>query len=147
MNELLLIDMMSELNPELLQDDYIEKDMKRGKIPFYKLFFTFRKTSKQSYGFPVEDPVSEVSPDREKELVMAEDINTAEVMEETGEPEEEEKEWSFNISIFKKKFHLLFTIISGIAATVIVVISIILILLRRHKGGIKLHSKKIQIIY
>ena len=38
MNELLLIDMMSELNPELLEDDYIEKDMKRGKVPFYRWF-------------------------------------------------------------------------------------------------------------
>jgi hypothetical protein len=147
MNELLLIDMMSELDPVLFEDDYIEKDMKREKIPFYKLIFKFRKTPKQSYEFPVESPFLEDSSISHNDFVMAEDINTSEMMHETDESEGIENKWGFSISIFKKKFHSLFKIVSGIAATVIVVISIIVILLRRHKSGIKLHSKKIQIIY
>lgn len=147
MNELLLIDMMSELNPELLEDDYIEKDMKRGKVPFYRWFLNLKKTSKQSYEFPVENPISEDSNASEYDLVVAEDINTAELLNETGESEENRRRWGFNISIFEKKFRNLFKIVSGIAATIIVIISIIVILLRRHKSGVKLHAKKIQIIY
>jgi hypothetical protein len=147
MNELLLIDMMSELNPELLEDSYIEKDIKREKVPFYKLIFSFKKTSKQYAPFPVEDPLSEESLNSDKELEVTEDIKTADILEETAESENEEYKWGFNISIFEKKFRNLFKIISGIAATVIVVISIIVILLRHHKSGIKLHGKKIEIIY
>ncbi len=150
MNELLLIDMMSELNPELLQDDYIEKDMKREKIPFYKLIFSFRKTTKQHMESPVENPLSEeiCLPYAEYNgSDMAENMKASEIEEDTEETEEQAPEWGFNISIFEKKFRNLFKIISGIAATVIVVISIVVILLRRHKSGIKLHSKKIQIIY
>ena len=153
MNELLLIDMMSELNPELLEDDYIEKDMKRGKVPFYRWFLNLKKSSKQSYEFSVENPVSEESNASKDsnasdyDLVVAEDINTAELLNETGESEENRRRWGFNISIFEKKFRNLFKIVSGIAATVIVIISIIVILLRRHKSGVKLHAKKIQIIY
>lgn len=147
MNELLLIDMMSELNPKLLQDDYMEKDMKREKSPFYKLFFLFKKPPRQSYEFPVDSPVSEEIAEAVKEIITDEDINTAELLNETGESDDMERRWSFSISIFKKKFHKLITIISGIAATVIVIISILVILLKRHKSDVKLHSKKIQIIY
>lgn len=153
MNELLLIDMMSELNPELLEDDYIEKDMKRGKVPFYRWFLNLKKSSKQSYEFSVENPVSEESNASKDsnasdyDLVVAEDINTAELLNETGESEENRRRWGFSISIFEKKFRNLFKIVSGIAATIIVIISIIVILLRRHKSGVKLHAKKIQIIY
>jgi hypothetical protein len=159
MNELLLIDMMSELNPELLEDDYIEKDMKRGKVPFYRWFLNLKKSSKQSYEFSVENPVSEESNTSDDinaskdsnasnyDLVVAEDINTAELLNETGESEENRRRWGFSISIFEKKFRNLFKIVSGIAATIIVIISIIVILLRRHKSGVKLHAKKIQIIY
>ncbi len=150
MNELILIDMMSELNPELLQNNYIEKDMKRGKIPFYRLIFSSKKASKQCISFPVENPVSYESPasDRDNdELEVTEDIKTAEVTDKTEKSKEEGNEWGFDISIFEKKFRNLFKIISGIAATVIVVVSIIIIIIRRHKSGIKLHSKKIQIIY
>lgn len=149
MNELLLIDMMSELNPELLQDDYMEKDMKREKFPLFKLLFPFKKTSKQPDEFPVENPLSEEInsyPDK-YEYEMAEDLKTAEVTEEPRELEEEENQWGFHIGIFEKKFHNLFKIISGIAATAIVIVSILVIILRRHKSGIKLHRKKIQIIY
>ncbi len=153
MNELLLIDMMSELNPELLEDDYIEKDMKRGKVPFYRWFLNLKKSSKQSYEFSVENLVSEESNASKDsnasdyDLVVAEDINTAELLNETGESEENRRRWGFSISIFEKKFRNLFKIVSGIAATIIVIISIIVILLRRHKSGVKLHAKKIQIIY
>lgn len=147
MNELLLIDMMSELDPALLEDDYIEKDMKQGKVPFYKLLFNFRRTPKQSSEFPVKSPLLEDSGTSYNDMVIAEDINTSDLMKDTDETEEIEKEWGFSISIFKKKVHNLFKIVSGIAATIIVVISIIVILLRRHKSGMKLHSKKIQIIY
>ncbi len=148
MNELLLIDMMSELNPELLQDDYMEKDMKRGSVPFFKLLFSFRKTSKQRTSFPVVNPISEeLSESDNNELEMAEDLKTAEVMDDAEESEEQDNKRGFSISIFEKKFFSLFKIISGITATVIVVISIVVIILRRHKSGIKMHSKKIQIIY
>lgn len=147
MNELLLIDMMSELNPELLEDNYIEKDMKREKVPFYKLIFSFKKTSKQYAPFLVEDTLFEESLNSEKELEVTEDIKTADILDEADESEDEENKWGFNISIFEKKFRNLFKIIYGIAATVIVVISIIVIILRRHKSGIKLHRKKIEIIY
>ncbi|MGB8454708.1 MAG: hypothetical protein WCD89_20560 [Anaerocolumna sp.] len=147
MNELLLIDMMSELKPELLQDDYIEKDIKREKKPFYKLIFSFKKTLKQPYEFPMDNSLSEEPCNMDKEIEVTEDIKTTESLDETGEWEDEENRWGFNISIFEKKFRNLFKIISGIAATVIVVISIIVIILRRHKGGIKMHREKIQIIY
>ncbi|WMJ86348.1 hypothetical protein [Anaerocolumna sp. MB42-C2] len=149
MNELLLIDMMSELNPELLQDDYMEKDMKRDKSLFYKLFFLFKKTSNQPNEFPVEYPISEgiinINPDN-YELEAAEDIKTAEVTEE-NESQTEDNEWGFHIGIFEKKFRNLFKIISGIAATAIVIVSIIVIILKHHKSGVKLHRGKIQIIY
>ncbi|QHQ59523.1 hypothetical protein Ana3638_00855 [Anaerocolumna sedimenticola] len=148
MNELLLIDMMSELNPELLQDDYMEKDMKRGKS-FFKLLFSFKKTSKCPDEFPVENPISEGIVNTfpgNYELEAAEDIKSAEVAEE-NENLTEENEWGFHIGIFEKKFRNLFKIISGIAATAIVIVSIIVIILKRHKSGIKLHREKIQIIY
>lgn len=147
MNELLLIDMISELNPELLQDDYMEKDMNRGKVPFYRWFLNLKKTSKQPYESPAENSYSEDNKASDYDLVAVEDINTAELLIENRESEEERRSWGFSISIFEKKFRNLFKIVSGIAATVIVVISIIVFLLRRHKSGVKLHTKKVQIIY
>ncbi len=152
MNELLLIDMLSELNPELLQDDYIEKDMKKEKIPFLKLIFPFKKMSKQPYESPVENPLSEESASKYIEYndksQVAEAIISFELPQETEElKDENNNKRGFSISIFEKKFFHILKIISGIAATVIVVIGIIIIILKHHKSGFKLHSKKIQIIY
>ncbi|MFU0828159.1 MAG: Exported protein [Lachnoclostridium sp.] len=143
MNELLLIDMMSELDPALLEDDYMEKDMKREKIPFFKRLLNF-KTAKQSYEFPEKNPMKEhITADND--FVMAENIHFGKLDGKSVQTEESGYIRGFQISIFRKKLHRFFKILSGIAATVIVLSSIVLILLKRHKGSSKLRTKKIQL--
>lgn len=138
MNELLLIDMMSELDPALLENNYIEKDMRRARIPFYNWFLKLKNKSKQSDEFPEANPIN-------ADYVMAEEINTEEILNEDSDSSESEPDRGFQIGIFKKKIHKLIKIFSGITATVVVLISIVVILLKRNKSGGKFRTKKIQL--
>lgn len=155
MNELLLINMMSELNLDLLQNDYIEKDMKRGKISFFKKIFSLKKKSEQPYEFPFEYPQFE-----DPNLVMNQLGEDSELDNDTMNMEIYNKEEldcdtdedsniidrGFSIRIFEKKFRNLIKIISGITATILVVIGILIILIKRHKGGIKTIKEKVQML-
>ncbi len=161
MDELLLIEMMSMLNPELLQNDFIEKDMKRGKIPFFNRLFSFTKAPKQRYENFFEYSQSEDSTNqnirhsdelaesRESEkLEVNDNHDLIESMEESEKIEDYNlNNFGFSISIFKRKFRNLVKIISGIVAAFFVVIGIIVIIIRHHRGGIKLYEKKVQVIY
>jgi hypothetical protein len=152
MNELLLIDMMGELNPELFEDNYIEKDMKRGIKSFFKYVFPFK--SKKAYEFPLEHSLTDETSNTEANITndsqRKEDIELVDAIQvnEISEFEQyENNNRGFSISIFEKKFRNLIKIASGIAATFIVVIGIVLIIIRRHKSGIKTFEKNVQIIY
>ncbi|MDF2586600.1 MAG: hypothetical protein K0S41_441 [Anaerocolumna sp.] len=155
MNELVLIDMMSELNPELLEDDYIEKDMKRGVKSFFKYIFPFK--SKKTYEFPMDHSPTDEIGKPSVELNNNSDINTEieqlsasqvnEVLELEDNETNEMNDRGFSISIFERKFRNLIKIASGVAATSLVVIGIVVIIIRRNKSGIKVVKKKVQIIY
>lgn len=155
MNELVLIDMMSELNPELLEDDYIEKDMKRGVKSFFKYIFPFK--SKKTYEFPMDHSLTDEIGKSSVELNNNSDINTEieqlsasqvnEVLELEDNETNEMNDRGFSISIFERKFRNLIKIASGVAATSLVVIGIVVIIIKRNKSGIKVVKKKVQIIY
>lgn len=158
MDELLLIEMMGMLNPELLQNDFIEKDMNRRKIPFFNRLFSFTKAPKQRYENFFEYSQAEDSTNQNirhsDELVESEKLEVNDNHDLIESVEENEKiedynlnNFGFSISIFKRKFRNLVKIISGIAAAFFVVIGIIVIIIRHHKGGIKLYEKKVQVIY
>lgn len=166
MDELLLIDMMSELNPELLQDDYIEKDMRKGKIPLVNIFFSFRKPTKLRYEHFFEHPISEEIPQYTKnkndievkrDFENVEIMNDVEISEEIGiiknvddnniPKDENTNNQNFNISIYTREYPNRIKIISGVTAASLVVSGIVLFVIRHHKGIIKLVEKKAQIIY
>lgn len=155
MNELLLIDMMSELNLDLLQNDYIEKDMKRGKVSFFKKIFSINKKQEQPFEFLFENPQYEetnivINP-YEEEPEVSDDTNCMEIYnkEDFNLDTNDESEFTnrgFTISIFEKKFRNLIKIISGITATVLVVVGIVILLIKHHKSGIKSIKEKVQIL-
>ena len=156
MNELLLIEMMSELDPGLLENDYIEKDMNREKVTFFKRLFSSKKKSKQEHknffgNFILEDMESNLQFNdvlEETEQIEIIDKIDEKVDEIDGMPKlEDYNNLGFSVSIFRRKIHNLVKIISGIIAAFLVMIGIILIIINRHKSGIKLYEKKIQIIY
>lgn len=162
MNEILLISMLGELDPSLLEDDYMEKDMKKGFLSF--LFHFLKKTvfqidykafeqtnseeeSKQNENkhevSAFEDTIRDDSFENKNE-VNASKTSEMEIINTNMDTQFEEE---LPISVFKRNFSNLFKIISGIVAAFILVIGIIVILIKRHKSGTKLYEKKIQIIY
>lgn len=175
MNESLLIDIMSELNPELLQDEYMERDMKKGKITFLNRIFSLKKTPKQRYDNLLSNKLSEEvmnqgikgNEEEVKELLKIDiieeiksEIDKIEITEkiEMSKKVENNQKYDtmdevyfnnlgFKISIFRRKFRNLIKIMSGITAASLVVLGIVIIVVKRRKNGIKLYEKKVQIIY
>lgn len=177
MNEVLLINMIGQLNPELLEDNYMEKDMKKGILSF--LGKVLKKIAKQQYGSsflqslsnknecekPIEqDKMESDNDDFETESSNLVDHGNKNTMECKKDPmdyynadvdsiQKEDKTSDnpdtrgLSIGIFKKNIRNLTKVISGIAATFVVILSIIIILIKRHKTGLKLLKKSIQVIY
>jgi len=162
-NELLLIEMMSELNPELLQNNYIEKDMKREKVPFLNQVFSFLKTYKPEFKISFEDILSEENSNQYGKSINKLEESHAETINKIEEIENNERinkieeieniegdnlsDLGFTISIFRRKFRNFVKIISSIAATFLVVIGIVIFIIKYHKSGLKLYEKKVQVIY
>lgn len=155
MDEIVLIDMMSELNPELLQNNYMEKDMKRGKFPLVNIFFHFRKNPKIKHDSFFETPFSEdittdqkVSFINELDTVMdsgkSKVMNDVEIADEIGvvegtqdmirSEESTQNNQDLTISIYTKKFPGIIKIISGVTAASLVVSGIVLVIIKHHKG-------------
>lgn len=178
MNEVLLINMIGQLDPELLQDNYMEKDMKKGILSF--LGKLLKKIAKQQYGSSFlqkysnknecekrieQDKTESDNRKEEGENIYGNDIaeHSSKHITDNGKSnyysedddniENEDKETydpdtrGLSIGIFKKNIRNLTKVLSGIAATFVVILSIIIILIKRHKSGIKLLKKSIQVIY
>lgn len=182
MDEVLLINMIGQLNPELLQDNYMEKDMKKGILSF--LGKVLKKIAKQQYGSsffqslsnkndyekPIEQDKTEAENKKDdleadsrhqddiveygnKHISDCEKDHTEHYNADDDNIQKEDKEpynldtRGLSIGIFKKNIRNLTKVISGIAATFVVILSIIIILIKRHKSGIKLLKKSIQVIY
>lgn len=170
MNEVLLINMIGQLSPELLQDNYMEKEMKNSVLSF--LGTLLKKLTKLQYGnsfFQSNSSKNEyeesTEPDKtesnsKKDIVEIENTyhnkieygnnNSNEDTYDTSTEDKEEYDLNtrgLSIRIFKKNFRNIIKIISGIAATFVVILSIIIILIVRHKSCIKLLKKNIQVIY
>ncbi len=182
MDEALLINIIGQLSPELLQDNYMEKDMKKGILSF--LGIVLKKIIKQQNGNSFFQSLSNKNEyeksseqDNRESDSRKDSIETGKtyhnniveygnkhIMEslknhidylntDTSDTSTEDKEdYNLNtrglsISIFKKNIRNLIKVISGIAATFVVILSIIIILIVRHKSGIKLFKKRIQVIY
>lgn len=152
MNELLLIDMLSEVNAELLQDDYMESDIKPGVFSFLKKLFSFKKlfSLKELLSFekiseqPFEAFEEEVTEkmDTLEGVSSYNDENYQTMTEQQGEDSEETKGLGFSIHIFQKKINVFVKIISGITATLVVVIGIILFFITKNKGSFLLKRNK-----
>jgi ABC-type bacteriocin/lantibiotic exporter with double-glycine peptidase domain len=141
MNELLLIDMLSELNPELLQDDYMERDLKDGVFSFLKKLFSFKRTTEQSVETLMQEEVSEAA-----RLIGSDYSYEEESLEAVNE---EQKEYAgktsglgFSIHIFQKKINIFVKIISGITATLVLVIGIFIFFITKNKGSFLLKRNK-----
>ncbi|WP_313131002.1 hypothetical protein [Anaerocolumna sp.] len=181
MNEILLINMIGQLDPELLEDNYMEKDLKKdlkkGILSF--LGKILKKIAKQQYGssflqalsiknecekqieqdkmesdnndFETEDsnivePGNKIIMDGEVSHMDYYNADVDSIQKEDKAPDNLDTR-GLNIGIFKKNIRNLTKVISGIAATFVVILSIIIILIKRHKSGIKLLKKSIQVIY
>jgi ATP-dependent Zn protease len=151
--------MLGEIEPSLLQDDYMEKDMKRGFLSF--LYRLFKKTASELEYNPLHLTISQDLNSVPEHFNCTEEIEIQEIHSDDSnkKPEETNTIGNFeslddaddknvlSISIFKKNIRTLIKIISGIVAAFILIIGIVIILLKRHKSGTKLYEKKIQIIY
>ncbi|MDF2952426.1 MAG: hypothetical protein K0S18_2009 [Anaerocolumna sp.] len=159
MNEIMLINMLGEIEPSLLQDDYMEKDMKRGFLSF--LYRLFKKTASELEYNPLHLTISQDLNSVPEHFNCTEEIEIQEIHSDDSNKKSEETNTIgtfeslddaddknvLSISIFKKNIRTLIKIISGIVAAFILIIGIVIILLKRHKSGTKLYEKKIQIIY
>lgn len=160
MNEMLLINMLGELDPSLLEDDYMEKDMKKGFLSFLFHFFkktvfqidykAFEQTSSEEVNDSMMHNASTLEENKKNdnfEIKSEENASKTPEMEIINTNIDTLSEEELPISVFKRNFSNVFKIISGIVAAFILVIGIIVILIKRHKSGTKLYEKKIQIIY
>lgn len=161
MNELLLIEMLGEVNPELLENDIIEKDLKRGRLSLLKRIFMRNKWNEEdnflvekSYGdltieetpFSV-DTINSIESDINR---MKFDIIEDDYREANEDYKTDDSNSLFNISIFKKSFKNLIKIISGIAVALIVLVGIIIFIVKfivkKHKFS-SFIRRKVQVSY
>jgi hypothetical protein len=162
MNELLLIEMLGDINPELLENDIIEKDLKRGRHSLLKRIFMKNKWNEED-NFPINKPYDDITMEEEVPFSMdiidsiKHDTNSMKFSnleydyKDTQEGLETENTNSlFNISIFKKSFKNLIKIISGIAVALVVLVGIIIFIVKfivkKHKYS-SFIRRKIQVSY
>lgn len=142
MDEILLVDMMSELYPELLENNYIERDMKKGRLSLLSRFFSFGKT---------QDLQEETFSDKAVRIDGTDMASSQERIDgqdsvKPDSPEGEPLPTSLPISIFTREFPI-FKIISGFAAVLFVIGGIILFLFKHNKDILKIFDRKTQISY
>lgn len=161
MNELLLIEMLGEVNPELLENNIIEKDLKRGRLSLLKRIFMRNKWNEED-NFPVEkscgdltieetpfsvDTINSIESDINR---MKFDIIEDDYREANEDYKTDDSNSLFNISIFKKSFKNLIKIISGIAVALIVLVGIIIFIVKfivkKHKFS-SFIRRKVQVSY
>lgn len=142
MDEALLVDMMSGLIPELIQNNYIEKDMRRGKIPVFGRLFSAKKATIFQY-----DNIFRKSMNTGNQYGSTDSAEPGDIGESVEAEEYGMQERNISIGIFKKGFPNLIKIISGITAAFVVVGGIIIFVIKHHKIVVKLFHKKAQIIY
>lgn len=142
MNELLLIDMLSELNPELLQDDYMERDLKDGVFSFLKKLFSFKRTTEQSEETLMQEESSETAGFINSDYSYKEEQPLEAITEEQKEYEGKTSGLGFSIHIFQKKINIFVKIISGITATLVLVIGILIFFITKNKGSFLLKRNK-----
>ncbi|BCJ96119.1 hypothetical protein acsn021_36880 [Anaerocolumna cellulosilytica] len=142
MNELLLIDMLSELNPELLQDNYMERDLKGGVFSFLKKLFSLKKTTEQSEETFMQEESSEASELIYSDYSYKEEQPMEAITNELKECESKTSGFGFSIHIFQKKINIFVKIVSGITATLVLVIGILLFFITKNKGSFLLKRNK-----
>lgn len=120
MNELMLIEMMSELDPKFLNNKYIENDMKR--FHFFNLFHM--KTKDKEYDFPFLEQES-----KDNNLIY---FNKEAVDEENQEIDNQNNSL-FDIGIYKKKMKGIYKILSGIATAIFVILGIVVFIVKKQK--------------
>jgi hypothetical protein len=134
--------MLSEISPELLEDNYLDKDLKKKETPFWKRVFSFLKSTDDSKDFI--EPFTITNTDEQyQEHVEALTVETDNDDEYTIQ-EEEPQQRNFSITVFKKKINRLFTIISGVVATIIFIIGIVIFLIRKIRN---IKRSKVQISF
>lgn len=142
MNEYLLINMLSEISPELLDDNYMEKDLKKKEAPFWKRVFSFLKGRDEAKDFiePFTITNTDEAYQEHADVILTEIDNEDEytVQEEDFQPR------NFSITVFKKRINKFFTILSGIIASLIFIIGIIIFLIRKIRN---LKQGKVQISF
>lgn len=142
MNEYLLINMLSELSPELLEDNYMEKDLKKKEAPFWKKVLYFLKGRDDSKDFI--EPFAITNTDEQFQEHMEVIITEIENEDEYTVQEEDIQKRNFSITVFKKRINKFFTIISGIIASIIFIIGIVIFLIRKIRN---IKQGKVQISF
>lgn len=142
MNEYLLINMLSEISPELLEDNYMEKDLRKKAPPLWRRVLWFVKRKEDPKEFMEPFVITNIEEQFQEHAEAVVDVN----IEDEYTVQEESLERNFSITIFKKKMGMLITIISGIIATIIFILGIVIFLVRRARS-MKINNKKIQISF
>lgn len=144
MDEFLLINMLCDINPELIDDNYIETDLKKKGEPFWKRVFTFLKSKDESKDFIEPFAITNIDEEYHEQLDTI--IVEAASDDEYTVQEEDLTQRNFPIVIFKKKVTNIFTVISGVAATIFFIVGIVIFLIRKTKN-MKENGEKIQISF
>lgn len=110
MNEYMLIELMNELDIKYLDNNYMEKDM--NKRNFFSSFF--HKQPKE----------------KEEEIEQGENLIYFPGGEEI---EEVVSDTLLSMGVDKKRMKGIYTIISGIAAAILVVFGVVLFIIKRYK--------------
>lgn len=160
MNELLLIEMLGDINPELLENNIIEKDLKRGRHSLLKRIFMKNKWNEENFPEmkPYDDLAIEETPFSLDTIQSIEsDINSMKFDTIENDYREAHEDYNsddsnslFNISIFKKSFKNLIKIISGISVALIVLVGVIIFIVKFLMKKDKFSSfikSKIQVSY
>ena len=136
MNELMLIDMMSELDPKFINNRYIENDMRK----FHFLNFFKKKTKDNEYDFPFlnQENLSTSKEESNNLQLQNEDGREGNLIyfnKEIDNESDNDMNSLFDIGIYKKKIKGIYKILSGIAAAIFLILGIVMIIIKKQKRG------------
>lgn len=135
MTERLLIDLMSDLEFGLLEDQYMERDLLNQKQAVKKRRWIRKKAMKRGAEFALTDSLrTAVYEQRELIDTMVAHPVTEETLTE---------KFNINMDVVKKKVNAIIAIVSAIVSIIVVVTSVILVLIKK-KSIAKLFGKRVQ---
>lgn len=136
MTEQLLYDLMGNLDVSLLENEYLERDLGQQKKAVRRTRFGYKRRMKKGTEFVLTDSLKNAVFEQ-RELMDA-------IVAPSGEEDSFAEKIDEKVKSVKKKVNRVITIISGIAAMVVVTVSVVLVIIKK-KNVLKIFGKRVTV--